>query len=296
VEGVRKSFGRSVALDNVSIDIPAGEIFGFIGPNGSGKTTLIRLILDLIRPTEGTIRVFGKDSRRLGIVARREIGYLPGTLTLPPRITGHDYLFDQARIRETRCGPRIEELGTRLQAELHRPIEDLSLGNRRKVGLIAAFMHMPRLLILDEPTSGLDPLVQQEFRRMTRESANEGATVFLSSHVLDEVQHVSNSVAVVNQGRIVTTGRIDELSARLVRTLTVRFDSNVRLESFAGIEHVESIAFVAGDKTEVEFTLRGSARRLLEALAPLHPADIHGREPDLEDVFLDFYRNESLPR
>lgn len=296
VEGVTKAFGKSRALDGVSLQIPAGEIFGFIGPNGSGKTTLIRLILDLIRPTMGKISVFGNDTRRLGTTARRDIGYLPGTLTLPPRVTGLDYLTDQAAIRRIDCTARINELGERLHAELHKSIGNMSLGHRRKIGLIAAFMHSPRLVILDEPTSGLDPLVQQEFRAMTREARDAGTTVFLSSHVLDEVQHVASSVAVVNRGRIVTTGRIDDLIARLLRTLTVRFPDDVDARDFSDIPYVESVAHENHDRRVLVFTLRGPAGDLLAKIAPLGPVDIHGREADLEDVFLDFYRSPDGPR
>jgi ABC-2 type transport system ATP-binding protein len=296
VEGVTKAFGRSRALDDVSLEIPVGEIFGFIGPNGSGKTTLIRVILDLLRPTEGRISVFGNDSRHMGTAARQEIGYLPGTLTLPQRVTGGDYLMDQAAIRRIDCSARIRELGDRLHAELNKQIGDMSLGHRRKIGLIAAFMHSPRLLILDEPTSGLDPLVQQEFRAMTQEARDAGTTVFLSSHILDEVQHVASSVAVVNRGRIVTAGRIDDLIARLLRTLTVTFADEVDLGGFTGIPHVESVGYGNHDRRVVTFTLRGPAGDLLSHLVPLKPLDIHGREADLEDVFLDFYRNRDVPR
>lgn len=294
VEGVTKAFGNARALDDISLSIPTGEIFGFIGPNGSGKTTLIRLILDLIRPTSGRINVFGHDSRRLGTTARRDIGYLPGTLTLPPRVTGLDYLTDQAAIRRVDCTARIHELGERLHAELHKSIGNMSLGHRRKIGLIAAFMHSPRLVILDEPTSGLDPLVQQEFRAMTREARDAGTTVFLSSHILDEVQHVASSVAVVNRGRIVTTGRIDDLIARLLRTLSVRFPHDVDAADFADVAHVESVTHENHDRRVLIFTLRGPAGDLLSRIAPLEPLDIHGREADLEDVFLDFYRNPDV--
>jgi ABC-2 type transport system ATP-binding protein len=296
VENVSKAFGKSRALDHVSLEIPVGEIFGFIGPNGSGKTTLIRLILDLLRVTEGRISVFGNDSRHMGTAARRDIGYLPGTLTLPPRVSGGDYLLDQAAIRRIDCSARIGEFGERLHAELDKRIGDMSLGHRRKIGLIAAFMHSPRLIILDEPTSGLDPLVQQEFRAMTREARDAGATVFLSSHILDEVQHAASSVAVVNRGRIVTSGRIEDLIARLLRTLTVRFADEVTLGDFSDIPHVESVSYENHDRRVLVFTLRGSAGDLLSRLAPLRPVDIHGREADLEDVFLDFYRNQDVPR
>jgi ABC-2 type transport system ATP-binding protein len=289
VRGVTKTFGRTVALANVSLEVPQGCIFGLIGPNGSGKTTLIRIALDLLRPTSGTVEVLGHDSRRAGVQARRLSSYLPGNLVLPPKLTGGQYLADVARIRGVSPNGEVAALAERLDADLGRPIGHLSLGNRRKIGLIAALAHSPRLVFLDEPTGGMDPLVQQTFRHLVRESTQRGATVFLSSHVLDEVQHVSDRIAVVRQGSIVTTGSVDQLTTRLTRTFTVTFSTPVSQASIGPTANVVGVAAGTHDK-ELIFSVRGTAGDLFTRLAAFHPIDIRGSEPDLEDAFLDLYR------
>ena len=292
VRGVTKTFGRTVALENVDLVVPQRCIFGLIGPNGSGKTTLIRLALDLLRPTSGSIELLGRDSRRAGVAARRLSSYLPGNLVLPPKLTGHDYLADVAEIRGVAPDGEVDDLAERLGADLGRPIGHLSLGNRRKIGLIAALAHAPRLVFLDEPTGGMDPLVQQTFRHLVRETTQRGATVFLSSHVLDEVQHVSDRIAVVRRGSIVATGTVDELTARLTRTLAVTFPVPVSPTDFGDIASV--VAVTAGDHAnELVFSVRGAAGTLFSRLAPFRPVDVHGAEPDLEDAFLDLYRTPS---
>lgn len=289
VRAVTKTFGRTIALDNVSLEVPQGCIFGLIGPNGSGKTTLIRIALDLLRPTKGSVELLGIDSRRAGVTARRLSSYLPGNLVLPPKLTGRDYLTDIARIRGTASNGDVDTLAERLGADLGRPIGHLSLGNRRKIGLIAALAHSPNLIFLDEPTGGMDPLVQQTFRRLVRESASRGATVFLSSHVLDEVQHVSDRIAVVQRGAVVATGSVAELTARLTRTFTATFAAVVSPAEFGSVPNVVDIS--AGERAnDLVFSVRGAAGGLFARLANFRPVDVHGAEPDLEDAFLDLYR------
>ena len=285
--GRRASGHGSLALDELDLEVHAGEVFGFLGPNGAGKTTTIRLLLDLIRPTSGSATVLGLDPRRDGVALRSRIGYLPGDVNLPPRLTGHAYLADHAAIRGLDLRAEIGDLADRLGADLDRPMGDLSLGNRRKVAMIAAFAHRPQLLVLDEPTGGLDPLVQQTFRSLARDAADDGRTVFLSSHVLDEVQHVADRVAVLRAGRLVAEDRIDALLARLTRTFRVRFDDTPPLDRFGRVPGVSSMSVLADG--ELEFVLDGPAGPLLAALAPLHPLDLHGHEPDLEELFLGYY-------
>ena len=175
VRGLTKRFGPSVALDGLDLDVRRGEVFGFVGPNGPGKTTTIRMLLDLLRPTAGEVRVLGLDPRRDGVAVRRRVGYLPGDLNLPPRVTGREFLADHAATSgHATWTSSTSTLAARLDADLDRPLGELSLGNRRKIGVIAAFAHRPELLVLDEPTSGLDPLVQQTFRALAREAADGG--------------------------------------------------------------------------------------------------------------------------
>lgn len=292
VESVTKKFGATVALDGVSLEVPAGCVFGLIGPNGSGKTTLIRIALDLLRPTAGTISILGLDSRRRGVEARTHTSYLPGNLVLPRKLTGRQYINDVARLRRVHGPSDFMELAERLHADLDRPIGQLSLGNRRKIGLVSALSHGPRLLFLDEPTAGMDPLVQQTFRRLVREAADRGATVFLSSHVLDEVQHVADRIAVVRGGRIVTTGTVDELTSQLTRTFRVSFDNYVDPMLFETIPNVVGVA-AETNPHDLVFNVRGTAGPLFERLAGFHPCDVHGAEPDLEDAFLDLYRTRT---
>ena len=292
VRGVTKTFGRTVALDDVSLKVPQGCIFGLIGPNGSGKTTLIRIALDLLRATAGSVELLGLDSRRAGVEARRVSSYLPGNLVLPTKLTGQDYLGDIARIRGVASNGEVDVLAERLGADLGRPIGHLSLGNRRKIGLIAALAHSPRLVFLDEPTGGMDPLVQQTFRQLVRESTGSGATVFLSSHVLDEVQHVSDRIAVVQQGTVVATGSVDELTTRLTRTFTVTFAGPTAPGEFDRTENVVDTS-VGDEPNELIFSVRGESGALFARLSAFHPIDVRGAEPDLEDAFLDLYRSRT---
>ena len=226
-------------------------------------------------------------------------------MNLPPRLPGRAYLCDHAAIRgvDASAGARaIDELAERLGADLGRPMGDLSLGNRRKVAMIDAFAHRPELLVLDEPTGGLDPLVQQTFRSLAREAADEGRTVFLSSHVLDEVQHVADRVAVLRQGRLVAEDRIEVLLARLARRVLVTFtapsgaagvasaaapSTAVEVSSFARVPHVQQVDVLADGS--VEFVVDGPVGPLVEAIAPWHPYDVRVHEPDLEDLFLGYY-------
>ncbi|MBI4935115.1 MAG: ABC transporter ATP-binding protein [Actinobacteria bacterium] len=285
--GLTKHFGAAVALDGLDLEVARGEVFGFVGPNGAGKTTTIRLLLDLLRPTGGSLSVLGLDPRHDGPTLRRRVGYLPGDLNLPARLTGRQLLGDHAAVRGVDLGGRVDELAERFDADLDRSMGELSLGNRRKIGVIDAFAHRPDLLVLDEPTGGLDPLVQQEFRALVREAADEGRTVFLSSHVLDEVQHTADRVAVLRAGRLVVEDRVDALLARLRRAVTVRFSTAPSPQAFATVPGVVSVQAVEPDG--VRFELEGVAGPLLAAIAPYGPLDLHATEPDLEDAFLGFY-------
>jgi ABC-2 type transport system ATP-binding protein len=232
------------------------------------------------------------------------VGYLPGDVDLPPKLTGRAYLTDHAAVRGLDLRHQIGDLAERLGADLERPMGELSLGNRRKVAMIDAFAHRPQLLVLDEPTGGLDPLVQQTFRTMAREAVDDGRTVFLSSHVLDEVQHVADRVAVLRNGRLVAEDRIDALLARMARSFVVRFAQLPELDGLHRVPGVRSVAVVRGEShgsetdragdvgavgAVVEITFDGAAGPLLAALAPLGPADLRAHDPDLEDLFLGYY-------
>jgi ABC-2 type transport system ATP-binding protein len=283
---VTKRFGSTVAVDRLSLEVPTGEVLGFLGPNGAGKSTTLRLLVDLLRPSAGAVEVLGEDPRRGGARLRMRIGYLPGDLALYDRLTGEQLLTFLARLRGTRDVSFGRALAERFACDLTKPVGALSRGNRQKLGIVQAFMHRPELLVLDEPTSGLDPIMQREFRTLLREAQAEGATVFLSSHVLAEVQRAVDRVAIVREGRLVAVDHVREIEARALRVVEIRFAGAVPTESFAGLPGVRSVT-VEGDLLRA--SVAGSADALVKAAARFEVESIAGHEADLEDVFLSYY-------
>jgi ABC-2 type transport system ATP-binding protein len=282
-----KTYGGEVrALVDVDLRVEQGEVFGFLGPNGAGKSTLIRILLDLIRPTAGTASLLGQDSRAAGGTARREVGYLPGDLRLWPRDTGRAQLASLSAMRGGGHEAEIATLAERLGAQLDRPVRDLSKGNRQKIGLIQAFMHRPRLAVLDEPTSGVDPLVQETFRALVRESAAAGRTVFLSSHSLDEVQHVAGRVGIIRGGRLVAVESVETLLARSVRHMRLTFAAAVDAAEFAGLPGVQS---AESEGATLRLSVRGSADAVVKHAARHEVLDVVSEPADLEEIFLSYY-------
>ena len=286
-EGLTKSYGSSRGVVDLTFEVERGEVFGYLGPNGAGKTTTIRLLLDLIRPTRGRAVVLGLDARRESVKVRRHVGYVPGELALYPRLTGREHLSFYAGLHGGVDPGHVDELVERLDLDLDRPVADLSRGNRQKVGLVQALMHRPELLVLDEPTSGLDPLVQREFYRLVRERTAAGGTVLLSSHVLSEVEHVADRVAIVREGRLVVVEDVAGLKARAVRRLVVHFAAPVDSAPFASLPGVRS---VEADGTALRLEVEGSLDTLVKAIAAHEVIDIVSHEPDLEEIFLSYYR------
>jgi ABC-2 type transport system ATP-binding protein len=284
-EGLTKYYGRARGVVDLDFALRRGEVLGFLGPNGAGKTTTIRLVLDLIRPTRGRLAVFGADPRR-DVSVRRRIGYLPGDLRLYERLTARDVLLYFARLRGVRELGAAETLAERLDLELDRPVRALSKGNRQKVGLVQAFMHRPDLLVLDEPTAGLDPLVQQTFHELVAEAKADGAAVFLSSHVLPEVQHVADRVALIRDGRLALVSGVDELRARTFARVAVTFAAPPPSTAFAGLARVRELE---RHENTVVFGVEGEVDGLVKALGPHHVVALDSREADLEDVFLSLY-------
>jgi beta-exotoxin I transport system ATP-binding protein len=288
-ERLTKAYGSARGIIEVTFDVVPGEVFGFLGPNGAGKTTTIRLMLDLIRPTSGRIALFGLDPRRRGADGRRRVGYVPGELRLYDRLTGREHLEYFARVRGLPGLGDAEGLARRFELELDRPVRSLSRGNRQKVGLVQAFMHRPDLLVLDEPTSGLDPLGQQAFDELVRAAADEGRSVFLSSHMLSEVQHVADRVGVVREGRLELLDSVEALRARAFTRVDVTFASPPPAAAFARLRGVRELER-HGDV--MHFALDGPADPLVKALARFRVLSLESREADLEDVFLDLYRGD----
>ena len=281
-----KRYGGHRGIEDVSFAVERGEVFGFLGPNGAGKTTTIRTLLDLIRPTSGRASVFGLESRAGSVEIRRRTGYLPGDLSLYGRLTGGEVLAFLRNLRGGANAAEVTRLAERLDADLSRPIRTLSHGNRQKIGLIQAFMHRPELLLLDEPTIGLDPLVQHEVHRMIEETRADGRTVFLSSHVLPEVEALCDRVGIVRDGRLVAVEHIDALKAGALRRLEIHFAEPVREAEFArlpGIRDVEVRGAV------LRCTVVGALDAVVKAAAAHEVVNFVSDEPTLEEVFLTFY-------
>ena len=299
VEGLRKKFGSREVLHGLNFSVEPGTVFGVIGPNGAGKTTTMRCLLDIIRPSAGNISVLGHDPRSSGTALRRRIGYLPGELHLENRTTGRRVLEHFAAISGPVDPKHVTDLAERLNLDLDRQTRKLSKGNKQKLGLLQAFMHKPELLVLDEPTSGLDPLVQQVFHAMVREAVDDGATVFLSSHVLSEVQQAADAVAILRDGEIVTVSTVEALRTAAVRQLrfnstgTEPHDVGALLARVPGVTNVavrelNTDGHAAGT-VEATAALSGHVQPLVQALARLNLTDLVLEEPDLEEAVLTLY-------
>ncbi|MFO8033613.1 MAG: ABC transporter ATP-binding protein [Candidatus Bipolaricaulota bacterium] len=287
-EGLVKDYGAVRALDGVDLEVHRGEVFGFVGPNGAGKTTAIRILLDLLRPTAGKAEVLGLAPAEGGSELRRRIGYLPGELRLSEQATARELLGYYAGLRNGSGAERIKPLARRFGLkELDRPIRTLSEGNKQKIGIVQAFIHEPELLILDEPSGGLDPLLQRELLDLVLEAQGAGATVFMSSHVLSEVEAVAGRVAVIRQGRIVDTEDVRTLRHRAGQNVEIRFAEPVAVEEFRGIPGVKDAA--VKDLT-LTCLLFGEPDALLKAAARHHVVAWSAQLRTLEELFLDYYR------
>lgn len=287
VRDLSKRYGRHRGVDGLELDVAAGEMFGYLGPNGAGKTTTIRLLLDLIRPTRGTAELFGLDVRRHGPEVRRRVGYLPGGLRLYESLSGRELLEYVGSLRGGRDRALEASLAERLDCDLGREIRSLSHGNRQKVGLIAALAAAPDLLILDEPTTGLDPLVQLTLFEVLAEVRAAGRTVFLSSHVLPEVERSCDRVAFIREGRLVAVEDVAAFKARALRRVEFQFTEPVDAADFAGLPGVREVE--ARGSTLV-CTVAGPVDALVKAAASRTVIAVATSEPSLEDLFLAHYR------
>lgn len=290
VDRLTRRFGPRRGITDVSFTISTGEVFGFLGPNGAGKSTTIRLLLGLYRPTSGRMRVFDRDPTREGVAINRRVGYLPGELALYPKLTGAQHLDRHGRIRGLTDRSYRDQLVERFGAQLDQPARTLSKGNRQKLGIVLAFMHRPELLVLDEPTSGLDPLMQDEFARLVRDTVDDGRTVLLSSHDLEEVQRLADRLAIIKEGRIIVTDTVDGLRRSAPRTVELWFDRPVDLADFDRIDGVE----VRGrEDGRVTLSVTGAVSELLSTAGRLGAVDVSARRADLDELFLGFYRDDN---
>jgi ABC-2 type transport system ATP-binding protein len=283
-ENLTKFYGKSRGIKNVNITVNKGDIFGFLGPNGAGKSTTIRTLLDFIRPTSGSARIFGLDCQKDSLAIRRRISYIPGDASLYGHMTGWKYLEYFGRIRGVYDPTRARELAGRLDIHLDRRMKEYSKGMRQKVVLIQAFMSDPELIVMDEPTSGLDPLVQQTFMDIAREEAAKGKTIFISSHVLSEVEKICNRVAIIKDGEVVAEERMEDLKSKSGKVVEVKFRGTVP-ESF----NVTGASGLAPINGYYRLSLTGDVRKALQDLTAYDIEDVNIHPMTLEDIFMHYY-------
>ena len=286
-----KRFGDVCAVDHVSMTIHAGEVFGFLGPNGAGKTTTIRTLLGLVHPTGGSATVFGLDSEAESTQIRARLGNLPGDYAYDPRMSGREIVSLFAELRGLPDQGRAPELAERFEADLDRPLGELSRGNRQKIGLIQALFHAPELLLLDEPTSSLDPLMQEEFLSFLAEERDRGVTVFLSSHELDETERACDRVGIIREGSLVAIEDVGEVTGRSFRHVALEFAEVVDSAEFSRIDGVSDLE---QSGTRITFKAAGGLDAVIKAAARHTVTDVELIRPSLEEVVLTYYGREQL--
>jgi ABC-type multidrug transport system ATPase subunit len=294
VEKLTKSYGGKRGITDVSFQVEEGEVFGFLGPNGAGKTTSIRLLMALLHPDSGTARIAGLDCWRQSVEIKRFVGYTPGEPALDPNLTGGQILEYFAHLRGGVDQSYLKQLVQRFDLDTSRKFRQYSTGNKRKVVLIQAFMHRPRLLILDEPTSGLDPLNQQEFDRMVKEARDEGRTVFLSSHVLSAVEKTCSRVGIIRDGSLVRIGGMAEVNAIKRYEITITFGEAVPAEAFKALEGVVDVEAL-NQGLGLRISMQGPADAVIKAAARFPVVSLTSHEPSLEDIFLRYYEADGVP-
>jgi ABC-2 type transport system ATP-binding protein len=280
-----KYYGKSRGIIDISLSVDEGDFFGFIGPNGAGKSTTIRTLLGLISASSGSAEIFGKDIAKNRIDILSDVGYLPSETMFYSGMKVKDILEFSARLRRKDCTDEAKILCERLELDTLRKIDELSLGNRKKVGIVCALQHKPRLYILDEPTSGLDPLMQREFYLLLKERNESGATIFLSSHVLSEVGRYCKNAAVIRDGRLLVADSVEKLSHTGVKRVT--------LQGISNLPDIENVRDIKIENSTVQFLYSGKASSLLDELSRLSFDDITITDPDLEEVFIHYYTKEN---
>ena len=284
VNQLTKYYGKSRGIVDVSFNVEQGEIFGFIGPNGAGKSTTIRLLLSLIHPSSGSARVFGKDVTTQGPEIRSDIGYLPSEIFYYEGMKVNDLLKYSASFYKKDCSERSRELSEIMELDLNRRISDLSLGNKKKVGIVQGLQHSPSLLFLDEPTSGLDPLMQRKFFDLVRAENTRGVTVFFSSHILGEVQRLCTRVAIIREGKIVEVSDIRSLQKNNYKKISLTGSQlNVDDLGLPGATNIQA------ENGTLNFFFRGDINTVLEKISALKITDLTIEEPTLEEIFMHYY-------
>ncbi|ULT56984.1 ABC transporter ATP-binding protein [Neobacillus drentensis] len=289
INNLTKTYGKSRGITDINFQVEQGEIFGFIGPNGAGKSTTIRTLLSLIYPTSGSAKIFGKDCIEFAPEIKKEIGYLPSEVFYYDNMKVKDLLKYSAIFYKKDCSKRIKELAELMDLDLNKKIDDLSLGNKKKVGIVQGLLHEPKLIILDEPTSGLDPLMQQKFFELLEEENQKGATILFSSHILSEVQRLCNRVAIIKEGKIVTVEKISTLQENNYKKFKVETKSALSPDYFniMGVNNLEAKGNV------ISFLFKGNINTVLKKLAEIEVVNLWIEEPDLEEIFMHYYEKEA---
>ena len=285
IDQLKKSYGKIQAVNGISMSVEHGEIFGFLGPNGAGKTTTIRCMLDVIRPTRGTIRILGMDAQRDKLALHQYIGYLPGDVHLPGQMTGKQIINYFSRLQGTEP-VLLKDLVARFDVEMKRPLKGYSKGMRQKIGIVLAFMCDPQVLILDEPTSGLDPLLQKVFNEFLLEEQARGKTIFMSSHIMSEVEKVCHRIAVIRKGELVTVEEVETLREKAGQRVRVEFGDPVTEEE---LTRISGVSMVKKSNGHYQFNVSGSMDPLIKALSRHEVIRLQVEEAPLEEVFLKFY-------
>jgi ABC-2 type transport system ATP-binding protein len=289
IKNLTKTYGKARGISDISFNVEEGEIFGFIGPNGAGKSTTIRTLLSLIYPTSGRATIFGKDTVQFAPEIKKEIGYLPSEVFYYDNMKVKDLLNYSASFYKKDCRKRIKELAEIMDLDLNKKIDDLSLGNKKKVGIVQGLLHEPKLIILDEPTSGLDPLMQQKFFELLEEENRKGATILFSSHILTEVQRLCNRVAIIKEGKIVTVEKISTLKENTYKKFKIETKSTLDPDYF-NLEGVNKLEVKAN---LTSFLFKGNINEVMRKIADIEISNLWIEEPDLEEIFMHYYEKEA---
>ncbi len=289
-----KDYGLGRGLFDLDLEISSQEVFGYLGPNGAGKSTTIRSLMGMIRPTGGHAQIFGLDCQRDSVSVKRKVGYLPGDMPQFGSLRGREVVAYLGGLRGGADPQIVRSIAERFDLDLSRRFREYSSGNKQKLGIVLAFMHKPELLILDEPTSGLDPLNQQEFYTLLREARDGGATVFLSSHILSEVEHMCDRVGIIRSGRLVKVAQLEELHRIRLHRVELEFAAETRVPE-AAIRSADGVDDVVVGDHRLSCTVKGSFEPLHKALEGAMVTNLVSREPSLEEIFLTFYREDVVP-
>lgn len=288
IKNLTKNYGSARGITDVSFNVEEGEIFGFIGPNGAGKSTTIRTLLSLIYPTSGSATIFGKDCIQFSTEIKKEIGYLPSEVFYYDKMKVIDLLKYSASFYKKNCDKRINEISQIMDLDLNKKIDDLSFGNKKKVGIVQGLLHEPKLIILDEPTSGLDPLMQQKFFDLLKEENKKGATILFSSHILSEVEKLCHRVAIIKEGKLIKLEKISTLKENKHKKFKIETKTDLAKDYF----NISGVTKLEVQDNVISFIFRGNINSIMKKLSTIEITNLWIEEPDLEEIFMHYYKKE----